>query len=130
MSLRSLILFTLAGSARSWPQVPEFAHEAGSAASLLSTENVPASRSLPSFEDDGLAQTLHIPTAEPLGGIAKRKPYNGRGALSLPVVQMPKPALSRLGIEVQLENRSDVAYYAQRKIHLPTTVEVALLTKN
>lgn len=121
MSLHFWILFTLAGSVRSWLQVPEAADEADNAASLLSVGNVPASRSLPSFENDGLAQTLHIPTTELSGGIAKRKQSRSRGTLSLPVVHMPKPALSRLGIEVQLENRSDVAYYAQRKIYLLNT---------
>lgn len=37
------------------------------------------------------------------------------GLMTLPVVHVEIPSLQRRGVEVKLENRSDVAYYAQRK---------------
>jgi hypothetical protein len=37
------------------------------------------------------------------------------GALALPVIHSTKPGIFKRAVEVQLANRSDVAYYAQRK---------------
>lgn len=40
-------------------------------------------------------------------------PIQRPGLLTLPVVHVERPSLDKRGIETKLENRSDVAYYAQ-----------------
>lgn len=124
MSFYSLIhILSLAAATAAWPQNPE-----GSSKSLPFSP-----RSLPSVQEVESIGTLHVPSKLPRGhlpvveedetevtlpvGLKRHLPVaqDLPGVLTLPVIHAPKPALVGRSIEVQLENRSDVAYYAQRK---------------
>lgn len=41
------------------------------------------------------------------------------GTITLPVIHAHRPVLDKRVVEVQVENRSDVSYYAQRKYPMP-----------
>lgn len=122
---RCIVFLSLAVSSTwSWPQLDS------GRAHAPSLPFVP--RSLPVLDDTGAGATLHIlqpdrpsPPAGggeslatlPLGSTKRTLPVNDGlpGTLTLPVLRAPKPGLVSRNLEVKLENRSDVAYYAQRK---------------
>lgn len=130
MTLHSFVCWLgLAGTiASAWPQNPE-----GSSSTTL-----PFSvRSLPSVDEVEGSGTLHLPAILPRGlpvvdedeteftlpvGLKRHLPTEQdlpHGVLTLPVIHAMKPSLVGRSVEVQLENRSDVAYYAQRKFKFP-----------
>ncbi|KAF4119801.1 Eukaryotic aspartyl protease [Geosmithia morbida] len=94
-SLRSLIVLSLATS------------------STLASPPRPT-RSLPIDGTDRPSSTLHIATDN--GGHTLHRQEDADdipGTLSLPVIHMPRSGLLRRDVEMQLENRSDIAYYTQ-----------------
>ena len=73
-------------------------------------------RALPTIADDGDAEslgTLHLIKPEEEEKQKEDKKVRSAGPLTLPVIHAPKPGLLSRDIQVQLENRSDIAYYAQ-----------------
>lgn len=125
-----LVVFSLAVTAQSWPQLLVDLDHAGSTLPV----SYPVTRSLP--VDDEAAATLHIPQARsdvddldapfhilPIDLGRRRLPVDdATGVLTLPVIHAARGLVGR-SVELQLENRSDVAYYAQRKWqrHNPNT---------
>lgn len=120
-----LRILPLAAAASAWPQ-----HADGSSAPLLPFY----SRSLPSVQEVEGAGTLHLeihPRANGLPvvdedeteftlpvGLKRHLPQEQdlpAGVFTLPVIHAPAPALVGRSVEIGLENRSDVAYYAQRE---------------
>lgn len=85
---------------------------------------VKLSKQLPVDEDLGMsAMTLPVSHSRTMAKRAdpeaRQLPNdnNSPGVLTLPVVRSTKPGLWKRAVEVELANRSDVAYYAQRKLH-------------
>lgn len=119
------VLPLAAGIVSAWPQ-----HADGSSQSLLPFYR----RSLPSVQEVESAGTLHVPQTHPRArglpvvdedetgvtlpvGLKRHLPQEDvpAGVFTLPVIHAAAPALVGRSVEVQLENRSDVAYYAQRE---------------
>lgn len=46
------------------------------------------------------------------------------GTITLPVIHAHRPVLDKRAVEVQVENRSDVSYYAQRKYYSASTYRI------
>lgn len=116
MALTKLIVaLGLLGQANSWPQLPQ---DDDNDFGALTLPVIPATRrSLPIFDEpaaDMSFSTLHIPVAQ-RRALPVDDDDGGARALTLPVIHAAVPGLVKRGIEVQLENRSDVAYYAQCK---------------
>lgn len=105
MAPSSLIaLLAFAASSTCWPQI---------SAESSKLNLVP--RSLPTVDEAESLGTLHIsqrralPVADDLDDTV----------FTLPIIHSPKPALVGRNLDVQLENRSDVAYYAELYIGTP-----------
>ncbi|KAL7920683.1 aspartic peptidase domain-containing protein [Trichoderma austrokoningii] len=77
-------------------------------------------------DDEGAAGAVTLPVPRPASRsiedeVEKRKlPVEGPiGTITLPVIHAHRPVLDRRAVEVQVENRSDVSYYAQLNIGTP-----------
>lgn len=108
-----LVILSLVSFVCSWPQLLFDANDVGDSLTLPVIPYAPiSSRSLPVVDQDNSTTTLHIPQRH-----RRNLPIvdDAEGILTLPVVHADKPALVSREVEVQLENRSDVAYYAKRK---------------
>lgn len=134
--LATLISFSL--SAYAWPQIRNGSELFGKA---IAAEDIVAKvspRGLPVVDKTVSMGTLPVPRLpkrdafgksidEPKnGGVAGETQNRGLpvddvspGLLTLPVIHIERPRLDRRGVEVRLENRSDVAYYAQLNIGNP-----------
>lgn len=99
-----ITLLAFAASSTCWPQI---------SAESSKINLVP--RSLPTVEEAESLGTLHIaqrrslPVSDDLDDTV----------FTLPILHAPKPALVGRSLDVQLENRSDVAYYAELYIGTP-----------
>jgi hypothetical protein len=129
MALRKLLATFLAFSIiHAWPQLPTDDDDFGSLATLpvipyTATQNRVSPRGLPVVDDDLSVITLPV-TSPPLrGAVASRQlptDEDGTGSfLTLPIIHSTKPGVFRRAVEIQLANRSDVAYYAQLFIGNP-----------
>ncbi|PKS13340.1 hypothetical protein jhhlp_000111 [Lomentospora prolificans] len=81
----------------------------------------PRGLSLPVDEDVGDLVTL--PVYMHKAGVSKRQlsedDTSSQGVLTLPVIHSTKPGVFKRAVELQLANRSDVAYYAQLNFGTP-----------
>ncbi|VUC34506.1 unnamed protein product [Clonostachys rosea] len=134
-------LLLWAGTVHSWPQL---------APSAESTSIIPytpvSARSLPHVDESESSETLHIPSTRqpelPVDddldefsytlpvGLTRDLPTEDDivpGTLTLPIVHATKPGLVSRSVEVKLENRSDVAYYAQLQFGTPSQAIYAQL---
>ncbi|CAH0015783.1 unnamed protein product [Clonostachys rhizophaga] len=138
-SLVGLLLW--AGTAHSWPQLAPSVESA----SIIPYTPVSA-RSLPQVDESEYSETLHIPSTRQPGlpvdedwnefsytlpaGLTRGLPNDDEvvpGTLTLPIIHATKPGLVSRSVEVKLENRSDVAYYAQLQFGTPSQAIYAQL---
>lgn len=98
LALRSILVLSLAALARTSP----------------------TSRSLPAVDEaEAPSSVVHIAEILEAGvvghdNVLSKRDGDSDGTLSLPVIHAPRQHdLARREVEVQLENRSDVAYYTQ-----------------
>jgi hypothetical protein len=84
-------------------------------------------------DDEGAAGAITLPVPRPASRRSEDEedkpfhilPFNEKrklpvddgpiGTITLPVIHARRPVLDKRAVEVQVENRSDVSYYAQRK---------------
>lgn len=77
----------------------------------------PASRRSAEDDDDEEDKPFHI---LPFNEKRKLPVEDGPiGTITLPVIHAHRPVLDKRAVEVQVENRSDVSYYAQREYLMP-----------
>lgn len=124
------VLPVVAAVVSAWPQ------HVDSSSQALSPSHYP--RSLPSVQEVKGGGTLHVPQVHPRAnglpvveedetrftlpvGVKRHLPQADlpAGVFTLPVIHAAAPALVGRAVEMQLENRSDVAYYAQRELQPP-----------
>lgn len=102
-----MTLLALAAVSTCWPQIPRGSPK---------IDLVP--RSLPTVDEAESLGTLRIAQQQKARGLPVSEDLDDT-VLTLPIVHAPKPALVGRSLDVQLENRSDVAYYAQLYVGTP-----------
>lgn len=107
-----LAILSLASLVCSWPQLLFDEDDVGDSLTLPIIPYTPVARSLPVVDEGDSIVTLHIPQHR-----RRKLPVvdDGAGVFTLPVIHSSKPGLVSREVELQLEARSDVAYYAKRK---------------
>ncbi|KAK2605895.1 hypothetical protein QQS21_003735 [Conoideocrella luteorostrata] len=134
-SVRLATVLSLSLSAYAWPQLRNGSDLFGQAITAESILSDVSSRGLPVVDESVSMGTLPVPRLskrDAFGTLlnAKRLPKDDAkrglpvgdispGLMTLPVVHVERPSLDRRGVEVRLDNRSDVAYYAQLNIGNP-----------
>lgn len=132
-----VISLALSVSVHAWPQIPSESRFFGEEIRADSIVSDPSSRSLPVVGESISAGTLPIPSLANGDALESSTTENNDnslpdslqedekrelpeepispGLLTLPIVHVERPVLQKRGVEVRLDNRSDLAYYAQRK---------------
>lgn len=136
--LQFTALLSLALSVHGWPQVRNVSKLFGEEITAANIISDVSARELPTVVESVSFGTLPVPRVSKRDAFGNLLDARGddislpnsleddvkrglpvvetsSGLMTLPIIHVERPSLHKRGVEIRLENRSDVAYYAQRK---------------